>query len=75
MTDDTENLLLEILKRMQIDMAELKADMSDIKLRVTAAEDHLATVVMSIAGISHRLDRLADRVGRIDTRLDLSESM
>ncbi len=73
MTAETENLLLEILKRLQSDMADVKADLADIRLRVTATEDHLATLVMSVAGVNHRLDRLAERVERIERRLDLTE--
>ena len=74
MTEQTESLILEILKRMQGDMADMKADVSDIKLRVTATEEHLATMMMSIAGLNSRLDKLDGRVLRIERRLDLTEA-
>ena len=74
MTEKTENLILEILKRLQGDMADIKADVSDIKLRVTATEEHLATMMMSIAGLNARLDKLDGRVLRIERRLDLTEA-
>ena len=74
MTEQTESLILEILKRMQGDMADMKADVSDIKLRVTATEEHLATMMMSIAGLNSRLDKLDGRVLRIERRLELTEA-
>jgi cob(I)alamin adenosyltransferase len=73
-TEKTENLILEILKRIQGDMADMKADVSDIKLRVTATEEHLATMMMSIAGLNSRLDKLDGRVLRIERRLELTEA-
>ncbi len=74
MTEKTENLILEILKRMQGDTADIKADVSDIKLRVTATEEHLATMMMSIAGLNSRMDKLDGRVLRIERRLELTEA-
>ena len=74
MTEQTESLILEILKRMQGDMADIKADVSDIKLRVTATEEHLATMMMSIAGLNSRMDKLDGRVLRIERRLELTEA-
>ncbi|MCP8891563.1 hypothetical protein [Sphingomonas faeni] len=73
MTVENESVMLEILKRIQSDMSEVKADVSDLRLRMTATEEHLATLVMSTAGINHRLDRLSNRVERIERRLDLVE--
>ncbi len=73
MTDEVGNLILENSKRMQADMSEMKSDVSDLRLRMTATEEHLATLVMSTAGINHRLDRLNNRVERIERRLDLVE--
>ena len=73
MTIENESIMLEILKRIQVDMSEMKADVSDLRLRMTATEEHLATLVMSTAGINHRLDRLSNRVERIERRLDLVE--
>ena len=74
MTEAESSIMLEILKRLQSDMSEMKADMSDMRLRMTANEEHLATLVMSVSGINHRLDRLADRVERIELRLDLLDT-
>ena len=74
MTAENESIMLEILKRLQTDMSEIKADGSDLKLRATATEEHLATLVMSVAGINYRLDRLSTRVEGIERRLDLTET-
>lgn len=58
MTDETENLTLEILKRVQADIAALRTEvtetrrdlgerMSRLEVRMTAQEQHLATLVLS----------------------------
>jgi hypothetical protein len=74
MSADDQALMFEILKRIQADVVDMKEDISDMKLRVTATEDHLATLVMSVAGINHRLDRMDGRIERIERRLDLTET-
>jgi len=74
MTTEAENVVLETLKRMQGDMPEIKNDVGDMRLRMTATEEHLPTLVMSTAGINHRLDRLSTRVERIERRLDHTDA-
>lgn len=70
----TNELIYSVLQKLQADTAELKSDMSDIRLRMTANEEHLATLVMSVSGINHRLDRMGERVERIERRLDLTDA-
>ena len=70
----TNELIYSVLQKLQADTAELKSDMSDIRLRMTANEEHLATLVMSVSGVNHRLDRMNDRVERIERRLDLTDA-
>jgi hypothetical protein len=74
MITEAENVVLEILKRMQADMGEIKNDVGDMRLRMTATEEHLSTLVMSTAGINHRLDRFSTRVERIERRLDPTDA-
>jgi predicted nucleic acid-binding Zn-ribbon protein len=73
MTDPADNLILEILKRIQSDIHDMKEDIGDVKLRLTATEEHLSTLIMSTSGINHRLDRMDTRIERIEKRLDLTE--
>ena len=69
MTVETENLMLEILKKIQDDISCLKFDMVDLKLRVSMIERNTADIATSYAGQSLRIDRLEER---LDRRLELS---
>lgn len=74
MTEQTENIVLEILKRMQVDMREMRSDMLDLKHRISAIELHIGELATSYAGQSIRLDRFDERLARIERRLDLIET-
>ncbi len=70
MTDSFKSVVLEQLRRLNGRFDRLELDLGDIKLRMSAVEDHLASVVMSVAGLNARLER----VGRIERRPDLTEA-
>jgi hypothetical protein len=72
MTVETENLMIEILKRIQADISGLLFDMVDLEHRVSMIERNTADIAMSYAGQSLRFDRLEERLDRIDRRLELS---
>lgn len=72
MTQETENPLLEILKKIQADITSLKFDMIDLKHRVSMIERNTADIASSYAGQSMRIDRLEERLDRIERCLDLS---
>ena len=72
-TAETESLMLEILKRLQADMSELKFDIHDIKVRTGLPEGHVASLLAAQHHTNERLDRLSSRVERIERRLDLVE--
>ena len=74
MTDEIGNLILERLRRMDNRLANVESDMHDLKLRMSGVEDHLATVIVSITGLNHRMDRFDERLGRVERRLDLSDA-
>jgi hypothetical protein len=74
MTAETENLLLEILKRIQTDIADMKGDIADLKTRATAVDEHMGGLFITISGNNNRLDRVAERLERIERRLDLTEA-
>jgi hypothetical protein len=71
MTDQTESLILEILKRIQADVADMKADLKELKLRTTIVKGHLAGVMASLGIMNDRMDRFDTRLERIERRLDL----
>ena len=73
MNEVTPDLIYAVLQKMQSDMAELKFDMRELKVRTTMVEEHLGSSIIAISGVNSRLDRLNDRVERIETRLDLTD--
>jgi hypothetical protein len=67
------DLTYELLKKMRGEQQEMRLDILDLKLRASATEDHLAGIVMSNSGINHRLDRIEERLGRVERRLELRD--
>ena len=67
------DLTYELLKKMRAEQQEMRLDILDLKMRATATEEHLAAIVMSNSGINHRLDRVEERLGRVERRLELRD--
>lgn len=74
MADNVESLILEQFRRLNQRLARIEDDTADVKLRLTATEEHLGSLMMSVAGVNARLDKLDSRVQRIERRLDLTET-
>jgi hypothetical protein len=81
MTDHVENLVLEHLRTIRADVRAIKDDVREIKHRLTSPEgavaglkrDQAATYA-DTADQHARYDRLAERVERIERRLELQDS-
>jgi uncharacterized coiled-coil protein SlyX len=80
MTNETENLVVEILRRLQGDMAELKSGQQDMRHRLSLIETRLAGMERNLsdqyagyAGQSVRIDRLEERLDRLERRLELTD--
>ncbi len=67
------DLTYELLKKMRAEQQEMRLDILDLKLRATATEEHLSRVVILNSGINHRLDRIEERLGRVERRLELRD--
>ena len=65
MAEPSDNLVLEMLRAIRGDLAELKDDTREVKSRLGTLEEQYAS-------LSRRLDRLDDRVARIERPLELS---
>ncbi len=78
MSRGPENLLLVYLRRIDATVGDLCGEMRDLKLRLTSLETMVGNLVateMSHYAINiERVDRLADRVERIERRLDLRDA-
>ena len=69
----TNELIYSVLQKMQGDMSEMKFDVRDLKTRMTMVEEHLGSSIIAISGVNSRLDRMSDRVERIERSLELTD--
>jgi archaellum component FlaC len=69
-----EELMLEILKRIQADGAETRRRVESIEVRMSSFEDHMRGIMITLGGMQHDLTQLNARVDRIERRLDLVEA-
>jgi len=67
MTDQPDNLVLTLLRKIDARTERMADDLQDLKVHVTAVEEGLA-------GVHRRLDRLENRVERIERRLEITEA-
>jgi predicted nucleic acid-binding Zn-ribbon protein len=74
MADRADNLVLEILRRLQTDMADLKEGQRTANVHLAAIESHLAGFHLTVSAHSDELVELRQRIERIERRLELSET-
>ena len=67
MSDEPDNIVLALLRKIDQRTERMADDLQDLKVRVTAIEEGLA-------GVNRRLDRLEIRVDRIERRLELTDA-
>jgi len=79
MGEQIDNPILEHLKRMQSEMTEIRRDTAEIKSRLGSIESGVARIGRDEAGNyteiienRHMFDRLAERIDRIERRLELA---
>lgn len=74
MSPATENLVLEHLRAIRATQDRHTEDMRDIKSRLGIVETQVGILTAQHAVISNRLDRMDERILRIEKRLDLVET-
>lgn len=74
MTDDVAHLMLEHLKHIRSTTDAMALDIVDLKSRVTGVEIQMGQLATQYAGQNARLDRVEERLARIERRLDLVEA-
>jgi archaellum component FlaC len=67
MAEEPDNLVLQMLRRIDQKVDRLIDDVGDLKVRMTSVEE-------GIAGVNRRLDRLEARTDRIERGLELAEA-
>jgi archaellum component FlaC len=74
MTEETENLVVEMLRRIRGSQERMELDLVDIKARLTGVEIAVGQLSSQLGSQSLRLDRIEERVARIERRLDLVDA-
>ncbi len=74
MNDETENLVLRALRRIEISNDSIREDLREVKTRLSLLEQQNAVMGQQIAALSGRMDRFELRLERIEKRLDLVEA-
>ena len=71
---DAENLIYELLKRIQSDLAELKREQLSMGIRLAAIEQHMAANQVEIARLSGDMAQVKSDISLIKRRLDLVDA-
>ena len=74
MTEDIQFLMLEHLKALRAGQVEIRLELMDIKSRLTSLEVHMGEMQAQYATQSLRIDRIEERLGRIERRLELVDA-
>lgn len=74
MAEVTNELIYEVLKKVQEDVGSLRNDVRSIREEMIAMRGHLNAVQRDVANIYDRLAVLDMRVDRIERRLELSDA-
>ena len=74
MSDDRSQMMFDILLGIQSGIGQIKRELSSLRLRVSALEDHLRGTLTTLYGIQADTGHLKVRVDRIERRLGLSEA-
>jgi hypothetical protein len=74
MTDAPGNLVLQYLRRFDERQARFEDGVQDLKVRMSSIEQQLTTLRADVTHVLHRMDRMDERLLRIDRRLDLVDA-
>ena len=74
MTEETENMVLEMLRRICASQERTELDIADVKSRVSALEQMQGQVLVLLGTMNQRMDRFDERLGRIERRLELVDA-
>ncbi|MBL8253812.1 MAG: hypothetical protein JNJ76_09445 [Candidatus Competibacter sp.] len=74
MTEADQSLMLEILKRLQADMSDVKRDLAGIRVEISAMGQQLGALTSAVYSGKSEMDDLRRRVERIEHRLELRDN-
>jgi hypothetical protein len=71
MVEVTNELIYQVLQRMQGDLSDVKSDVRELRRRSGALELRVAELGVGLADLANRMDRRDDQMERVMRRLDL----
>ena len=71
MANNTDNIMLEILKKLQVGQSHLEQGQRQTNERLAAIEHHMAGFHVTLTTYMDNIDSLKNRVDRIERRLEL----
>jgi hypothetical protein len=74
MSEQPDNIVLELLRRIRASQERTEFDISDLKSRASGIELNQGQVLISLGTLNQRLDRFDERLSRIERRLDLVDA-
>ncbi|MCW5713359.1 MAG: hypothetical protein KIT43_02415 [Bauldia sp.] len=74
MADQIDSLVIEHLRHIRKTVETTALDMVDVKARMSAMEGTLGHVLTQLAVLNGRVDRVEERLGRVERRLDLADA-
>lgn len=78
MAEDTENLVLALLRELRTEMAtrfnRVDDDLADLKHRVSSLEQQVTGLRMDLTHYSLRQDQHDERLRRVEHRLELRDT-
>ncbi|WPL17932.1 hypothetical protein Thiowin_02975 [Thiorhodovibrio winogradskyi] len=69
----TENLVLEHLRLIRADLAELKKETASNSLQISAMGQQFAGLTSAVYGTKSDMEDIKQRLARIERRLELAE--
>lgn len=74
MTAEIESLVLEQLRAIRADIADIKREVTANSLQLSAMGQQLAGLTAAVYGSKSDIDELKRRIERIETRLELQDA-
>ena len=74
MTDADQSFMLEMLKRIQADLSDVKRDVAAIRVDLSAMGQQLGALTSAVYSGKSDLDDLRRRVDRIERRLEIGDA-
>jgi hypothetical protein len=74
MAEEMDNILLEHLRRIRASQERTELDIAELKSRVSSLEQVTGQILNLLGTMNQRMDRLDERMARIERRFDLVEA-